>query len=479
MNTFVELQSPPMTRTHRWRAGSLRQLVLLAFLLVVTPLGILLYQASNELVSQARQGREGARLSLDISRRNLQLDVLAEDILRSASQYAILQREEIRQRLLQQIGDYRKLLDIQRFAFEGNAVMPSLHETLDQIEQADNSETGAPLLQQLVLLTDELIAQSSRQLEQRLADLDLQARATQQKLWTQATILIALSALLILFFSVRISQPVSVLIERIRALGHGHTNTDRRLRGPRELVDLNEQLDWLADHLRELEEEKHRFLRHISHELKTPLTTLREGSDLMAEEVAGPLTDNQREIVELIQRNSFELQTLIEQLLDYNRLQQPNSLLIRSTSLDSCLNAALQPHRLLLEQKRIRLERPAKDAHWPTDRPMLHRILSNLISNAIYYGDEQGELFIRYQALNDRMQIDVGNTGPTIPDNEIEHIFQPFYQGRNRRRGPLKGSGIGLSVARDAANALGAELALVTNSEHRVVFRIQLPAVSD
>ena len=55
-----------------------------------------------------------------------------------------------------------------------------------------------------------------------------------------------------------------------------------------------------------------------------------------------------------------------------------------------CLDAALQPHKLLLEQKRIHLDRPAKDAHWPTDRPMLHRILSNLISNAIYYGDEEG-----------------------------------------------------------------------------------------
>ncbi|NVK43973.1 MAG: HAMP domain-containing histidine kinase [Oceanospirillaceae bacterium] len=442
-------------------------------------MGILLVQASNELVSQARQGRDEARLSLDISRRNLQLDILAEDILRSARQYAILKRDEIRERLKQQLGDYRNLLDIQSFALDGNPVIPSLHETLGQIEAAQDTEVGAPLLEQLVLLTDELITQSNRQLEQRLAELDLQARNTQQALWLLAAILIALSALMMLFFSVRISQPVSVLIERIRALGHGHTRTAGQLRGPRELVDLNEQLDWLTNHLRELEEEKHRFLRHISHELKTPLTTLREGSDLMAEEVAGPLSDNQREIVELIQRNSFELQTLIEQLLDYNRLQQPNTLNIRNTSLDSCLDAALQPHRLLLEQKRIHLDRPAKDAHWPTDRPMLHRILSNLISNAIYYGDEEGELCIRYQVQNDRMMIDIGNTGPTIPENEIEHIFRPFYQGQNRRRGPLKGSGIGLSVAKDAANALGAELTLVRNSEHRVVFRILLPAVSD
>lgn len=468
-----------MTRTQRWRAGSLRQLVLLGFLLVVTPLGVLLVHASNELVKQARQGREEARLSLEISRRNQQLDILAEDILRSARQYAILQQDDIRVRLKQQTEEYRKQLDVQSFMLDGNPVIPSLHDTLTQIEQVQDSEVGTPLLEQLVLLTDELISQSTRQLEQRLDELDLQARITQQTLWLQAGVLIAMSALMMLIFSVRISQPVKLLIERIRALGHGRAAAAATLRGPRELVDLNQQLDWLADHLQELEEEKQRFLRHISHELKTPLATLREGSDLMAEEVAGPLSDNQREIVELIQRNSFELQTLIEQLLDYNRLQQPNSLHIGDTSLNSCLDTALQPHRLLLEQKRIRLDRPAKDAHWPTDRAMLHRILSNLISNAIHYGDEEGELCIRYQTKNNRMLIDIGNVGPTIPENELEHIFRPFYQGQNRRRGPLKGSGIGLSVAKDAANALGAELSLVQNSEHRVVFRILLPAVSD
>ncbi|MFC6669126.1 sensor histidine kinase [Marinobacterium aestuariivivens] len=479
MNTFIKLQTPTMSRTHRWRAGSFRQLLLLAFLLVVTPLGVLLVQASNELVTQARQGREEARLSLDISQRNLQLDILAEDILRSARQYAIVQREEIRVRLQEQIADYRNLLDIQSFLLEGNAVIPTLHDTLNLIEQAQDSEIGTPLLEQLVLLTDELITQSNRQLEQRLAELDLQARSTQQALWLLGAILIALSALMMLYFSVRISHPVSVLIERIRALGHGHPRSETPLRGPRELVDLNDQLDWLAGHLQELEEEKQRFLRHISHELKTPLTTLREGSDLMAEEVAGPLSDNQREIVELIQRNSFELQTLIEQLLDYNRLQQPNALSIRSTSLNSCIDAALQPHRLLMEQKQIRLDLPAKDAHWQTDRPMLHRILSNLVSNAIYYGDESGELSVRYQVRDNQMQIDIGNIGPTIPENELEHIFRPFYQGQNRRRGPLKGSGIGLSVAQDAANALGARLSLAHNTDHRVVFRITLPAVSD
>ncbi|UTW12487.1 sensor histidine kinase [Marinobacterium rhizophilum] len=468
-----------MTPTHRWRAGSLRQLILLAFLLVVTPLGVLLVQASNELVEQARQGREEARLSLEIIQRNLQLDVLAEDILRSARQYAILQRSEIRGRQQEQVGHYRNQLDIQSFLLEGNPVIPRLQDTLILIEQAQDGEIGLPLLEQLVLLTGELITQSNRQLEQRLAKLDSQARATQQALWLLASILIAVSALLMLYFSLRISRPVSLLIARIRALGHGQQQDRAALRGPRELVDLNAQLDWLGDHLNELEQEKQRFLRHISHELKTPLTTLREGSDLMAEEVAGPLTDNQREIIELIQRNSFELQTLIEQLLDYNRLQQPGPLDVRSTSLDSCLNAALHPHKLLLEQKRIRLRRPGKDAQWPTDRAMLHRILSNLISNAIYYGDEQGELSVSYQVQDGQMHIDIGNIGPLIPSEEIEQIFKPFFQGKNRRRGPLKGSGIGLSVAQDAAIALGARLSLAHNANHKVVFRIMLPAVSE
>src|SRR5437016_2212245 len=93
-------------------------------------------------------------------------------------------------------------------------------------------------------------------------------------------------------------------------------------RCPEDLQSLGERLDWLRRRLAELEAEKNRFLRHLSHELKTPLTVLREGAELLNDQVGGPLAPPQRQIVAIMRDNSVKLQRLIQDLLDYQRALQ-------------------------------------------------------------------------------------------------------------------------------------------------------------
>jgi len=457
-----------------WRPHSLKQLVVLAFVLVVTPLGILLFQASNELVTQSTLGRDLARQALDISRRGQTMEQLAEDITRAAHQYKILARDEIRVRQVEQINNYRQLLTIQNFALDASAHASIIYKHLEQI----NDPAFDPKALQLIALTRELNTQLDQALDVRLKQLNTVAQNTHNALIVQASILIGLSLLLIVFFSRRITRPVQRLGSRIRALGQGERNIGARIGGPSELVELDEQLDWLAQQLEQLESEKQRFLRHMSHELKTPLTTLREGSDLLAEEVAGALNGEQKEIVQLLQTNAVELQALIEQLLDYNRLGQQEPLQTQDVELRALVQEALTPHRLLLEQKKIQVEVPKRKLYWRSDRAMLLRILSNLISNAAHYGSANGNLAIQIQPHDESLWIDVANTGPNIPDADIPHLFDPFYQGSHKRAGAIKGSGIGLSIALDAATALNASLNLQHNSEQNVCFRLALSQLS-
>ncbi len=84
---------------------------------------------------------------------------------------------------------------------------------------------------------------------------------------------------------------------------------------------MGKRIIWLSERLAWLESQRHQFLRHLSHELKTPLASMREGTELLADRVAGPLTPEQQEIVEILDSSSRNLQKLIEQLLDYNRKQ--------------------------------------------------------------------------------------------------------------------------------------------------------------
>jgi len=472
----IHIFRPFMTQSRftNWRPNSLKQLVLLAFILVVMPLGILLFQASNALVEQSAMGRDLARQSLEISRRGQTMQLLAEDITRAARQYKILAKDEIRLRLVDQLNDYRQLLTIQSFALDESTHIQLIYEHLEKL--TDDHFDPDDLI--LISLTRELNVRLDQALDVRLKELNTVAHNTQNELVIQASILIAMSAILMVFFSRRISRPVLRLGSRIRALGRGERSFGTRIGGPRELVELDEQLDWLSQELEQLESEKQRFLRHMSHELKTPLTTLREGSDLLAEEVAGNLNDSQREIVELLQTNAVQLQSLIEQLLDYNRLGQQEPVQPQKLDLGMLINEALTPHKLLLEQKKIQVCAPENKVYWHSDRAMLLRILSNLISNAAHYGSKGGELSINVSEASDTIMIDVENSGPVIPDEDVPHLFEPFYQGSHKRAGAIKGSGIGLSIAQDAAHALKSELSLHNNRQNKVCFRLALSELS-
>src|SRR5256885_2314811 len=109
--------------------------------------------------------------------------------------------------------------------------------------------------------------------------------------------------------------------------------------------------------LAELEAEKNRFLRHLSHELKTPLTVLREGAELLNDQVGGPLAPPQRQVVAIMRDNSVKLQRLIEDLLDYQRaLHSAGSLQPRAVALDVLVQDVARPHQLAVQAKGQRLE---------------------------------------------------------------------------------------------------------------------------
>lgn len=460
------------SKRYGWRLSSLKQLVLLSFLVVVTPFGVLIYYATDALVEQSAGGRVLAKQALEVTRRGQRLEGLAEDITRSARQYQILAKPEIEERLTQYLFEYKEQLAIHSFILTSENKLSEISTLLAEIEQSQTGDANS-----LLGLTREVNNQIDLILDKRLQSLNETAYQTQTQLSTLAIVLLIIEMLLILFFSFSIIRPVRRIADRIQALGTGEEYTGAMVGGPHELVELEKQLDWLTDRLAEVENEKQRFLRHMSHELKTPLTTLREGSDLLADQITGPLNKNQMEITQLLQSNSRQLQSLIEQLLDYSRLHQNEPINLHLVALLPALNEAIEPYKLLLEQKRIQVALPESEQEWMTDRAMLIRIIGNLVSNAALYGSDNGHLILQIQSTDSECVISVENDGPTIPEKDVPQLFEPFYQGQNRRQGPVKGSGIGLSIVRDAAESLGANVELSTNENNRVGFSLYLPVL--
>ncbi|MGO2415342.1 MAG: HAMP domain-containing sensor histidine kinase, partial [Cobetia crustatorum] len=289
----------------------------------------------------------------------------------------------------------------------------------------------------------------------------------------------SISLMLMLFFTWLIIRPIRQLERRINGLGSGH-DSERPvvIKGPAELVQLGERLNWLSMRLDELEEQKQQFLRHMSHELKTPLASIREGTGLLIDEVAGPLSPHQAEILGLLDDSSKELQKLIEQLLDYNLLQHNQGLERSRFDVHEVFKEVLAKHRLALEKKGMKVHLPPASLSWDADRPRTGRILDNLISNAIAYGEDGGDLWLRARKERRQLVIEVANSGEPIADKDRDHLFKPFYQGAVKRKGPLKGSGIGLSVAADSARAQFGQLVLIDDTRADVCFRLTLPTLA-
>ncbi|HYM28768.1 MAG TPA: histidine kinase dimerization/phospho-acceptor domain-containing protein, partial [Steroidobacteraceae bacterium] len=116
-----------------------------------------------------------------------------------------------------------------------------------------------------------------------------------------------------------IARPIAEIDLAIRQLGDADFERPIRVHGPDDLQSLGERLEWLRRRLIELEAQKNRFLRHLSHDLKTPLAALREGTELLNDQVAGPLAPPQQQVVAIMRDNSVKLQRLIEELLGYQR----------------------------------------------------------------------------------------------------------------------------------------------------------------
>ena len=284
---------------------------------------------------------------------------------------------------------------------------------------------------------------SNALIDREVEQLRTTADRAQHILWWQLFATVPIGILLAVWATVLIARPIRQLDHAIRSLGSGEIGRGSldgaiRVGGPADLVYLGDRLEWLRRRLLELEEQKQRFLRHVSHELKTPLTSLREGSELLADGTAGELTPAQREIVNILRRQSAELQRLIGDLLDYQRARE------ELARLDNIrINLDLQPAPMLADGEKLRV------------------VVDNLLSNALKYSPDGGAVAVRLSRAEDEHLLDVRDNGPGIVPAERERVFDWFFQGERSHHGRVQGSGLGLAIARDLVLAHGGRIEVV------------------
>lgn len=325
-------------------------------------------------------------------------------------------------------------------------------------------------------LADRISKGSNRQIDHEVHVMQQTATMAQRVLFWLAIALIPLTLISTAIFTVLISRPVRQVDNAIRQLGDGRFGSPIEVSGPEDLHALGERLEWLRRRLIELEGEKTRFLRHVSHELKTPLTTIRESTALLGDEIVGTLSDEQREITQILRESGRRLQTLIEDLLDFSRMQAHRPALnLAPVDMNVLVESVLQNHKLAVKAKSLQVTTKLAECQLIGDRGKLRTIVDNLLSNAIKFSPVHGVLTIRTLQIENTAVLDVTDQGPGVAVAERDRIFEAFFQGEIQPEGYVKGSGLGLSIAREYVLAHDGRIDVLDPQGPGARLRVMLP----
>jgi two-component system, NtrC family, sensor histidine kinase GlrK len=442
--------------------------------------------AVDRLTSQGREAivaathlTKGSRMMLEdvtaMERHMRQFQVLKDPAL----YHAYLERHEELQKTLQELAGQNIAAplhdDVRQLRQREQALFEALRDTPPESWHAQHVLDG---FLTLGVLARSVLWESSQLIGGAAQDMQRDAARAQQLLLWLALLLIALALLLAAVFTVLTTRPIKHLDRAIRQLGDGALTTPIEVHGPKDLTNLGDRLDWLRLRLIQLEEQKTSFLQHMSHEFKTPLASIREGAGLLEDRVVGWLNDEQTEVVRILQQNSLQLQRLIEGLIQFGSIGGPTPITKpRPVALHRLLAQLTHDQKLAVKAKQIHFQLNVVDAVVVGDPEKLRVVFDNLLSNAVKFAPPGGNVAVRLSRRDGRTEVDVRDDGPGIARDEREKVFAAFYQGRAMARGHVKGSGLGLSIAREYVKSHDGHIEIL-DADRGAHLRVTLPPAS-
>jgi two-component system sensor histidine kinase GlrK len=443
---------------------SIKKLTPLGFTLVALPLVMALIYAAiqiNQLASSSEIAiRNTAKLTEDIG----ELRATLSKMERYASQYLVLNDQEL----------------LNNYLLQEDALLSSVDHNLIAHHDTLLSKSSVLLKQELVALTQQLKLKASTTTSLPLSLSDLQTQFKQlvnisQKITDRSNTLITLQVNIIrtsaialsqtmlnslviipitvviaLFFIYVITKPLKKLTTKIQQFEHGNFEQSITLDSSPEINEIVDALEVMRTRLHALELQKSSFIRHISHELKTPLAAIREGTELLYDHSVGELNAEQQEISHIIRSSVTRLQRLIEDLLSFNIVLDSTSLQ-DSIPIDihQLIESVLLAQKLNINRKQLTLNKNVDDIQIQSNEKQLSVIVDNLLSNAIKYSPVHGEITIDCKIVENALHLSVRDQGPGIEPMQQEKIFDAFYQGSPPTDNHIKSSGLGLTIVKE------------------------------
>ena len=265
----------------------------------------------------------------------------------------------------------------------------------------------------------------------------------------------------------------------------------QRERGRRQILFARQELEayageleWVNQELEQANTLKEHFLSMASHELKTPITSIRGQAQLGMRRLAkqaelpaevAPLHTTLERIDQLTHR----LQSLVDDLLDLSILRS-GKMTLRATRCDvgeMCREVITEQQSL--SSRSIELEVPSSPVVLQADCERLSQVMTNLVANAIKYSPDNSSVQVRVSQSRHAALIRVHNEGSTIPREQQTHIFEPFYRTPDAQSSSKKGWGLGLAISKQIVERHGGRIGVESSQEKGVTFTIELPFFLD
>jgi two-component system sensor histidine kinase GlrK len=272
----------------------------------------------------------------------------------------------------------------------------------------------------------------------------------------------------------RLTRSLRALSEATTAVAAGSFQASVQVEGRDEVAALAQSFNTMAARLQEMGELKESFLATVSHELRSPLTSMREAAHLLREEVPGGLNPKQARLAEIIEQGAERLIRLVNQILDFSRLRARMLPIDRQVVvLDRVVSQAVDELRPQAREAGLGLEfeRAGGRFDYVGDPDRLVQVVINLVSNAIRFTLRGGRVTVRVIDVGSELEIQVEDTGVGIPAAALPLIFG-WYEQAHRQHG---GTGLGLPIVRGLVEAHGGRVTVESHEGKGSRFTVLLP----
>ncbi|MFZ5595768.1 MAG: ATP-binding protein [Bacillota bacterium] len=277
-------------------------------------------------------------------------------------------------------------------------------------------------------------------------------------IWGTTGVSMVIASVFIYILSVKISRPVENIQKAAAAIAEGRFTDDLKPSGSDEVAQLTKTFNYMKNRLMQIEEMRKDLIANVSHELRTPLTSI---SGFILGILDGVIPPGEQEkYLRLAYEETARLNRLVNDLLQLARIQTGNISLNREKiDVGDFLREIAEENSLATARRNIALTSASPDGVLIyADRDRLKQILINLLHNAINYSGEGGEISIQAQKTGDSLMVTVSDSGPGIPEDQLDLIFEKFYRVEKSRSREIPGTGLGLSIARELVELHGGKI---------------------